>query len=137
MARCGRRGGSCEGFTLLEVVLATVILATAATTIVTIYIHSIKQATSSRDLAYATSYARNAIEEGLGHLSASESSGDIPGRETLTVNYIEEAAGEEMLFDTLTATVTEDSGRSKVAEFVMKRAVYIQPEEEETGATDE
>jgi prepilin-type N-terminal cleavage/methylation domain-containing protein len=125
-----RAAGSSNGFTLLEVVLATAILATSVTAILAAYIHSVKQATTARDLTVATEAARNALEEGLAVEKAAAVGGEIPDRPALAVTFEIQPAGEELLADTFTARVAEKANGAEVLEFVTKRAVYIQPAEE-------
>ena len=125
-----RAAGSSKGFTLLEVVLATAILATSVTAILAASIHSVKQATTARDLTVATEAARNSLEEGLAVEKAAAVGGEIPDRPALAVTFEVKPAGEELLADTFTARVAEKVNGAEVLEFTTKRAVYIQPSEE-------
>jgi prepilin-type N-terminal cleavage/methylation domain-containing protein len=134
MPRCARAAGSDSGFTLLEVLLATVILATAATTVILIYVHSVKQAAASRDLNSAVSVAKNALEEGLAKAARPKASGDLPDRPTLKITYEEVPAGKDLVADTLDAKVTPQDSAEPVIDLTTRRAVYIQPPEEGEGS---
>jgi len=124
---------SISGFTLLEVLVASVVLAAAGATAVGIYIHSIEQATSARDLTYAASAARNALEEGIAGVAAKKASGQIPERPSLVIVFDDQPAGEDLLTDTLKATVTDNSDPAApaVLEFTTKTALYVEPAEGE------
>jgi len=129
MQRYGPGGGSNRGFTLLEVLLAAAILATAATTLVAIHIHSVRQATHSRELSYATSAARNALAEALANPDQQSAVGDLPQRANLRITFEMQPAGDQLLTDTLAARVEDKAGGETVCQMQTRRAVYIQPEE--------
>lgn len=140
MVRSACAGGSNKGFTLLEVMIASALLATAGLSVVTIYLHSTRQAASARDLAIASSVARNSVEEGLARLVASESIGEarpITGWPALTIMYDEKTLDqEEAGTDVLKAQVAEDGG-PEVLTLSIKRAVYVLPKDDEgVGSTD-
>jgi len=133
MPRCARAAASYSGFTLLEVLLATAILATAAATVILIYVHSVKQAAASRDLNFAVNVAKNALEEGFAKAAKPKASGDLPERSTLRITYEETPAGEDLVADTLQAKVTSQDSADPVIDLTTRRAVYIQPSEEDEG----
>jgi len=136
MPRYARTGAprKSSGFTLLEVVLATAILASAAVAVSAIYFRALRNASDARDLAIATSVARNALEEGIAGAAKPAENAEIPARRTLEVSYAETPAGEELLTDTMTSTVSSAGSGQKVTGYTAKRALYIQPAEEEKGA---
>ena len=136
-AGSNRRGG----FTLIEVMLATVLLAAAGTSIVAIYLHSSTQAAASRDLNIATSVARNQVEEGIAFLVQDDAIDEpftIDARPSLAVTYSEEPIPpdvKDVTTENFGAVVAGEDG--KVIEFKMKRAIYqLPPKEDGTpGAT--
>ena len=137
MRRCARSAGTSSGFSLLEVVLATAILGLAASTVLVVYVHCIRQATTAKDLTVATSVARNALEEGYA-LERKSAEAELPGRESLIIRYEAKPAGEELKADTVSATIGERGVEEAVITLSAKHAVYIQPEESgESGGTGE
>ena len=138
MRRCAPSADRDSGFTLLEVLLAAGIMAMSAATIMVVYVHSVRQAGYSRDLCYATSAARNALEEVLAATSQESQEGDLPQRAGLRLRLDIKPAGEDLLSDAFAVSVMDKADGSGVFEMETKRAVYIQPEEPAApGESDE
>jgi prepilin-type N-terminal cleavage/methylation domain-containing protein len=137
MKRYARNAGSDSGFTLLEVLLAAAILAMAASTFVVIYVHSVKQAGYSRELGYASSTARNAIEETFAQIAPPKAEGELPARPNLYMKLETTPAGEDLLADTISVRISDKTDGSDVIVLETKRAVYVQPEEPEVNGVAE
>jgi prepilin-type N-terminal cleavage/methylation domain-containing protein len=151
MTASDQSGGSSDGFTLIEVIVAAAILATSAAAIVTIHVRATERAAEVRDLLFATSTARNALEEAFalagqpGEETVEEeeggealwfAEGPIPERPSLVINCRQDFAPPEdeqlVLTDDFHADVWRE-GAPFVA-FAGKRAVFLEaPEEEEPG----
>jgi type II secretory pathway pseudopilin PulG len=131
MKNCARTGGSDSGFTLVEAVLAIVILAAAATTVISIYIHSVNQASYAFDATVATSFARNRINQGMSQLPAPSQVASVPieDRPSLFLSYEEELplVGVVTAWP-IRAKVVEADG-SEVVAYTFRRANYQMPEE--------
>jgi prepilin-type N-terminal cleavage/methylation domain-containing protein len=136
MARCARAGASSEGFTLLEVMLAVVVLATAATAIMAIYIHCVDQATAARDATYGVSVARNALNEGLAGLVKETKDGVVPDRPMLAGTYEEsDPQDKNALTSEIKAEVKDRASGGVIVSYSLKKANYQAPEEQ--NAVDE
>lgn len=131
MKRYARRDGSDRGFTLLEVLLAAAILALAASTFIVIYVHSVRQAGYSRDLACASSAARNAVEESLAQIAPAKAESELPTRTNLYMKLETIEAGEDLTADTIAVRITDKADGSEVVTVETRRARYEQREEPE------
>jgi prepilin-type N-terminal cleavage/methylation domain-containing protein len=128
MARCARAAGSNSGFTLLEVILAVSLLATASTAIIAVYIRDVKLATAARDLTIGSSIARNALNEGLADYTKTAKNIIYDQRPSLSVDYENEKPKEvNPLTKTVRATVTEQD-KGLIVSYLAKRAIYELPE---------
>jgi len=128
MSKCARAAGSNSGFTLLEVILAVSLLATAATAIIAVYIRDVKLATAARDLTIGSSIARNALNEGLADYTKTVKDVVYDQRPSISVNYENEKPKEvNPLTRDVKATVTEVD-RGEIVSYIAKRAIYELPE---------
>ncbi len=134
MARCGLRAGRDSGFTLLEVILACVILATSLVAIVAIHVRMADLAAAARDLTIAASNARNAMEEAFVDYAETEqmddgrgAEGSISERPSLRLRYRRSSLEPEG--DTLPLTVDFQidimRDGEEVLKWVSKRALYV------------
>lgn len=133
MLRYGRGAGKSSGFTLLEVILASVILATCVAAVVTIYIRTAEKAVAARDLTVAASTARNAMEEAFADYAEVEEfeggagvEGPIPERPALTLLYwrpLPDLDEQMPLTDEFYIDVTSEGG--PVLAWTSRRALYF------------
>ena len=134
MKRYARHAGSSEGFTLLEVIVASAILATSAAAIGAIFLSATRRAADTRDLAIATSVARNAVAEALSDAIMTDSQDSflqetVHIRPSLTLSYqaLDDTSGgdEDAVPLTNSFIVEIDRGAERVVSFAAKRAVYV------------
>lgn len=134
MKRYARAAGSSNGFTLVEVIAASVVLASAAVAVMAIYVRALEQAAASRDVAVATSVARNALCESLAGVVESSESVMLPDRPSLAVKttwiFPED---ESALCEDFRADVFAVESNTRVVYFQTKRALYVGAE----GAAEE
>ncbi len=137
MSRPATNADSNDGFTLLEVVLAAVILATAVAAILAVFVRSTNAASSACDITIATSVARNALEEALAQIPEQPAEGKIPERPSLRLTYSQPPADKEKDLpstDTFVVGISRD-GKPLVS-FTAERALYIEKPEENGGAAE-
>lgn len=134
MKRYARHAGSSEGFTLLEVIVASAILATSAAAIGAIFLSVTERAADARDIAIATSVARNAVAEALSDAIMTDSQESflqetVHIRPSLTLNYQaldDTPAGDEDAVPLTNSFIVDiDRGDERVLSFAAKRALYI------------
>lgn len=133
MLRYGRAAGKSSGFTLLEVILASAILATCVAAVVTIYVRTAEKAAATRDLTVAASTARNAMEEAFADYAEAVEleggagvEGPIPERPALTLLYwrsLPEIDKEMPLTDDFYIDVTTEGG--PILAWTSRRALYF------------
>jgi len=139
MPRYGHGAGASSGFTLLEVILASAILATSLAAVVAVYVRTAENAAAARDLTVAASTARNAMEEAFADYAETEEledglgvEGPIPERPSLRLLYWRsplELDEEEMpLTDEFYIDVTIE-GRA-ILSWGSRRALYLGADEE-------
>lgn len=134
MKRYARHAGSSEGFTLLEVIVASAILATSAAAIGAIFLSATRRAADTRDLTIATSVARNAVAEALSDAIMTDSQDSflqetVHIRPSLTLSYQaldDTPIGDEDAVPLTNSFIIEiDRGAERVVSFAAKRAVYV------------
>ena len=134
MKRYARHAGSSKGFTLLEVIVASAILATSAAAIGAIFLSATRRAADTRDLTIATSVARNAVAEALSDAIMTDSQESflqetVHIRPSLTLSY--QALDDTPIGDEDAVPLTNsfiidiDRGEERVVSFAAKRSVYV------------
>ncbi len=134
MTRSARPGAPDSGFTLLEVMLALVLIAGACVTLVSIYIHIVEQASAARDETISARIARNAVNEAWAN-QMQELVTDLafPERPSLFVTtQMELPEIGESLTDSIQVGVRSDKG-DRIVSYALNRAIYELPPQPETG----